>query len=212
MMGGVIDDVEASAVLAVVQVAGASISTMGGMLSAETLSATDPVIARVDELQLDLGEGPCWDAFGTGVPVLEPAFSPALQEERIGALFAFPMSVGPLRIGAIDLYDVRPRDLGPEDVEQVARFAARAGRTVLRRALRLADVDDDESGPPHARRVIHQATGFVIAQLGIPAEDAELLIRASAFAEGRSMREIAEELVSRRRRFTAEGAVIEDSP
>jgi hypothetical protein len=223
MMGGVIDDVEASAVLAVVQVAGASISTMGGMLSAETLSATDPVIARVDELQLDLGEGPCWEAFGTGVPVLEPdlvgaprrfwpAFSPALQEERIGALFAFPMSVGPLRIGAIDLYDVRPRDLGPEDVEQVARFAARAGRTVLRRALRLADVDDDESGPPHARRVIHQATGFVIAQLGIPAEDAELLIRASAFAEGRSMREIAEELVSRRRRFTAEGAVIEDSP
>jgi AmiR/NasT family two-component response regulator len=58
--------------------------------------------------------------------------------------------------------------------------------------------------------VIHQATGFVIAQLGVPAEEAELLIRASAFAEGRSMREIAEELVARRRRFTVEGTVIED--
>jgi GAF domain-containing protein len=212
---------QAQAVLAVVRVAGASISTMGGMLAAETLSATDPTIARVDELQLDLGEGPCWDALDAGRPVMEPdllgaprrywpAFSPAVRAEPIAALFAFPMQVGPFRIGAIDLYDVRPRELGDDDVASVVEFAAVTGRQVLRRALRYTAIDDADVVPPHARRVIHQATGFVIAQLGVPAEDAELLIRASAFAEGRTMREIAEELVSRRRRFTIDGAVIED--
>lgn len=214
-------ETHAEAVLAVVRVAGASISTMGGLLAAETLSATDSTIAHVDELQLDLGEGPCWDALGDGRPVLEPdlvgaprrywpAFSPALRGEPIAALFAFPMSVGPFRIGAIDLYDVRPRDLADDDVANVAEFAAVTGRQVLRRALQYASIDDVDAVPPHARRVIHQATGFVIAQLGVPADEAELLIRASAFAEGRSMREIAEELVSRRRRFTVDGAVIEE--
>ena len=214
-------ETHAGAVLAVVRVTGASISTMGGMLAAETVSATDATIARVDELQLDLGEGPCWDALDTGRPVLEPdligaprrswpAFSPALRAEPIGALFAFPMSVGPFRIGAIDLYDVRPRELGDDDVAGVVEFAAATGRQVLRRALRFTSIDDIDVIPPHARRVIHQATGFVIAQLGVTAEDAELLIRASAFAEGRPMRGIAEELVSRRRRFTVDGTVIGD--
>jgi GAF domain-containing protein len=215
------DEVEAAAVLDRVRVAGASISTMGGILASETVSATDPVIARVDELQFDLGEGPCWDALDTGAPVFEPdlrsaprrswpTFSAALEDEPIGALFAFPMRLGPFPIGAIDLYDVDARDLDAMEVAFIAEFATATGRRVMRRALELAGIEDGEVVPPHARRVIHQATGFVIAQLGVPADEAELLIRASAFAEGRSMREIAEEVVSRRRRFTVKGVSIED--
>lgn len=118
------------------------------------------------------------------------------------------MRVGPLRIGAIDLCDAHPHDLGADDVANVTDLASAIGKQVLRRALRLADAGEDV--PLHSRRVIHQATGFVIAQLGVPAEDAELLIRASAFAEGRSMQDIAEELVSRRRRYAQDGAGIED--
>jgi hypothetical protein len=215
------EESSAADVLEVVRIAGASISAMGGLVPAETLSSTDAVIARVDALQLDLGEGPCWDALGSGRPVLEPdlrsaprrywpAFSPALQDERIASLFAFPMRVGPFRIGAIDLYDVRPRELEDDDVAHVVELAAVTGRRVLRRALRSTSPDGSEQVPLLDRRVVNQATGFVIAQLGVPADEAELLIRASAFAEGRPMREIAEELVSRRRRFTAEGMVIED--
>lgn len=200
---------------------GASISTLGGILEPETVSASDAVIARVDELQFDLGEGPCWDAIRTGLPVLEPdlvaaprrlwpGFSDALLEEGVAALFAFPMLVGPFRIGAVDLYDVRPRELEGEDLARTADFAAKAGRRVLRRALRLAGVPPEaEPVQPHARRVIHQATGFVIAQLGVGADDAELLIQASAFTEGRPMREVAEEIVARRRRFTTDGVSIE---
>lgn len=217
------DRPRAAAVLDAVRVSGASISTMGGILAAETVSSTDQHIARVDELQFDLGEGPCWDALAFGHPVLQsdlqnaspaawPALVSALRDEPIRSLFAFPMRVGPLVIGAIDLYDVRARELDQDDVALVVRFAEQTGKRVLRRALRLSLLPDDEPMPPHARRIIHQATGFVIAQLSVPADEAELLIRASAFAEGRSMQEIAEEIISSRRRFSTDGTTIENEP
>ena len=47
-------------------ITGASVSTVGNFLGSETLSASDDVAARLDELQFDLGEGPCWDAVRSG--------------------------------------------------------------------------------------------------------------------------------------------------
>jgi ANTAR domain/GAF domain len=213
--------VDAAVVLAVVPVAGAAISTLGGLLGSETISASDDVIARVDELQFDLGEGPCWDAIATGRPVLEPdlrgrpnhtwpAFSPAVMED-VAALFAVPLHVGPLRIGAIDMYDVRPRPLLDGDLARAVSLAADVSRTVLRQAIEESGLEDVPAVTrPRSRRLIHQATGFVIAQLDVSAADAELLIRARAFAEGRSMLEIADDILARRRRFTIQGGEIED--
>jgi hypothetical protein len=213
--------VEAEAVLAVVSVAGAAISTLGGLLGSETISASDDVIARVDELQFDLAEGPCWDAIATGRPVLEPdvrgspthiwpAFSRALDDE-VAALFAIPLQVGPLRIGAIDLYDVRARPLHDGDVARAVALAAEISRVVLRQAIEESGLEDSPAyARPRSRRRIHQATGFVIAQLDVSAADAELLIRARAFAEGCSMLEIADDILTRRRRFTVQSGEIED--
>jgi hypothetical protein len=208
-------------VLAAVSVTGASISTLGGLLQPETVSASDARIARIDELQFDLGVGPCWDAVATGRPVLEPdlraspraswpGFSEAVLREQIAALFAVPMLVGPLRIGAIDLYDLQPRTLDGEELARTVSLAAVLGRQVLRRAIELADPEAFEPVSRHSRRTVHQATGFVIAQLGVSVEDAELLIQASAYAEGRPMQEIAEQIVSRERAFSATSGAIED--
>jgi hypothetical protein len=215
--------VEAEAVLAVVPVAGVAISTLGGLLGSETISASDDVIARVDELQFDLGEGPCWDAIATGLPVLEPdlrgrpnhtwpAFSRAVAEARnVAALFAVPLHVGPLRIGAIDMYDVRPRPLSDTDLVRAVALAADVSRTVLRQAIEESGLEESPAAVrPRSRRRIYQATGFVIAQLDVSAADAELLIAARAFAEGRTMLEIAEDILTRRRRFSVQGGEIED--
>ncbi|MDQ1531626.1 MAG: hypothetical protein QOE37_1731, partial [Microbacteriaceae bacterium] len=195
-------------ILAEVCVAGASISTLGGLLGSETVSASDERIARIDELQFDLGEGPCWDAVATGGPILEPdlrarpsriwpAFSRAVSALDVAALFAVPLVVGPLRIGAIDLYDTRPRPLDDDDLARTIALAEVLGRQVLRRAIDRVRPQEERPGP-FSRRVVHQATGFVIAQLGVSATDAELLIRARAFAEDRSMQQVAEDVVARR--------------
>jgi len=213
--------------LSVLPVDGLSISTFGEILSAETISASDTQSFRLDELQFDLGEGPCWDALETAAPVLEPnirerpnrvwpAFSEAIIADDLGALFAFPLILGPLRIGAIDLYTSRPYRLSDENIRQIASFATVVSRIVLSRAVRLSqnDVDGENETATRqkfSRREIHQATGMVLAQLGIPAADALLVIQGHAFAAGRPMLEIAGEIIDRRLTFAIYENQIEGS-
>jgi hypothetical protein len=192
-------------------VSGASISTFGPLLGAETISATDALALRVDELQFDLGEGPCWDALGTRRPVLQPdlgddsltswpAFTNAVRAENIGAVFAFPLVFGPLDIGAVDLYSVDPVTLTREQQRQTLALSAIVSRILLRHALRESDGHSEPS--MFSRRLVHQATGMVLAQMGVSADDAHLLIQARAFAEGRTMQQVATDVVDRRIRFT----------
>lgn len=207
-------------ILDVIPVTGAAISTLGDFLGSETVAASDDLAARIDEVQFDLGEGPCWEALSTGMPVLSPrladvrrwpAFSEAMAPHRVGSLFAFPLVIGPLRIGALDLYAVQPMELGSRDAKRSEVFASIVSRHVLRRALGSAAASESDDRAPNARRTIHQATGFVIAQLGISAEDAHLLIQGQAFAQGRSMREVAEDLIERRLTFELADNSIEDT-
>ncbi|WP_227497215.1 GAF and ANTAR domain-containing protein [Planctomonas psychrotolerans] len=209
--------------LDVLPVDGASVSTIGEMLGSETVSASDRQAARLDELQFDLGEGPCWDALATGGPVLEPcvrerpqrawpAFSEAIVNDDIGAIFAFPLMLGPLRLGAVDMYTVRPSRLSDEHAEQTAALATVTSRLLLARALRLTqDEMPAEDRNPFSRRSVDQATGMVLAQLDISADDARLIIQSHAFATHRSMREVAELILDRRLNFATRNDEIEDS-
>ncbi|MEB0003977.1 GAF and ANTAR domain-containing protein [Cryobacterium glucosi] len=213
--------------LALLPVDGLSISTFGHILAAETISASDAQSFRLDELQFDLGEGPCWDALETAAPVLEPdirerpnhvwpAFSEAIIAEDFGALFAFPLMLGPLRIGAIDLYTNHPFRLGEQDIRHIEILATVVSRMVLSRALRLSESDlvgeaDTATRRAFSRREIHQATGMVLAQLGIPATDAFLVIQGHAFAAGRSMLDISAEIIDRRLSFAVNEKQIEGS-
>ncbi|MFF9896031.1 ANTAR domain-containing protein [Streptomyces longispororuber] len=54
-----------------------------------------------------------------------------------------------------------------------------------------------------ARREVHQATGMVMVQLGIGQEQAFDRLRARAFTEGRTVSEVARDVVARRLCFRA---------
>ena len=205
-------------VLEVIPVEGAAISTIADFLGTETVAASSPLAARLDELQFDLGEGPCWDAMEGGRPVLEsdlrantnghwPAFSRAISEQEVGAIFAFPLVFGPLKLGAMDLYCGDPRELSSREQRQSGILASVISRIVLNRAIRRAD-EPDLRGPEDqfSRRLIHQATGVVLAQLSISADDARLLIQGHAFALNQSMRQVAEEILEHRLDFSRQTA------
>ena len=208
-------------ILQMVSATGASVATMG-YLPVETVAASDSRAARLDEAQFDLGEGPCWDAVDTRAPVLQPdlqesgaarwpALVHSLQREDIGGLYAFPMTVGSLVMGAVDLYRTGSQPLLNDEVFRATAIAAVLGPYVLRRAL--ARIAGDEPAPdesPFSRRMVHQATGFVMAQLGVSASEAEMLIRGRAFASGRTMRETASGIIEGRYRFEVRGNMIED--
>ncbi|MEA9998498.1 GAF domain-containing protein [Cryobacterium sp. RTS3] len=216
--------------LRVLPVDGAAISTLGAPFGTETISASDAFAARIDELQFDLGEGPCWRALATRRPVLSPdvrleqnaawpMFRAALGETDVGGLFAFPLAIGTLEIGAVDLYSFVAGPLPPDAVADATRLADIVARVVLRRALRGYGSAENDSewtavdGPDPAaptkpegegfsRRVIHQATGMILAQLDLSAADALLLLRGYAFSNARSVRSVAHDVVARKFDFS----------
>jgi hypothetical protein len=193
----------------VLPVTGAAVSTLGEVMGSETVSASDTRAARLDELQFDLGEGPCWDALRSARPVAEPdllstdrwpAFVAAVRGDDVCSIFAFPLAVGTLRFGAVDLYSRTPLTLDPAQTRQAAALAGAVSRRLLKDAMAdTGEGDDDRS--PHSRRVIHQATGVVLAQLGITPEDAELVIQGHAFGTSRSMMDVSREITTGRLTF-----------
>jgi hypothetical protein len=203
--------------LAAVPATGAAVSVFVGLHGQSTLCASDDVAARLDEMQFDLGEGPSWEALATRRPVLAPGirasghpawpmFAEALRSDGVGnnvaSMYAFPLAVGSLDIGAVDLYSSSVRELTSAQVADVVALATRVTWQVLR--CILADEPgevEDSVVSPYSRREIHQATGMVLAQLGISAADAALLLRAHAFSTGRPVREVASDVVARRMDF-----------
>lgn len=201
-------------------VSGASVSTIGDVLGTETIAASDRRAARLDELQFDLGEGPCWDAMRTAQPVLAPdirstgplswpTFSAALYDQQVRSVFAFPLGVGPLRFGAVDLYSATPVSLDAAQAGQAGAMADVISRHVLRRALSAVGQGLDEEGNAYSRRLIHQASGMVLAQIDISADDARLVIQGQAFAAGRPMMDVAQDILDGRLRFVRNGTRIE---
>lgn len=189
---------------------GSVISTLGHTLGAQTIGATDDLAARIDEIQIDLGEGPSWEALRSRRPVLTanlgqdgdgawPAARSALRELDFSALYAFPLHVGRVEVGSVGLYATLPGDLSRDMIQGVSVLAAIAARQVLRRALdNLDDVAGGIPDGPYSRREMHQAAGMIAAQLLIGIDDALVVLRGHAFAAGRSVLEVAADVVSRR--------------
>jgi hypothetical protein len=100
--------------------AGVMLRGDGGQQGAWSVSG--PVMARIEDLELTIGEGPCVDAFTSGSPVLEEdladpghrrwlTFAPAAVDAGARAVFGFPLGVGDARIGSLNLYADRPGHL-----------------------------------------------------------------------------------------------------
>lgn len=205
--------------LAIAPVTGASVSVLAGSGGQSTMCSSDATSALLDDLQFDLGEGPCWQALATRLPVLAPrvrtdentawpVFSQALRSDprnsNVQAVYAFPLAVGSLDIGAVDLYSTKQGDLTSSQVTNVLELADLTAWQVLRRILtdETHGIGSEDTTEVGSRREVNQATGMVLAQMHSSAADAALLMRAHAFSTGRSVREVASDLVARRIDFS----------
>ncbi|KTR25160.1 MULTISPECIES: ANTAR domain-containing protein [Curtobacterium] len=189
---------------------GVAITVLTSSLGAETIAASNGFAARLDELQLDLGEGPIWQAVHERHPVLRPDLADARGDEwptaltallaaGAGAVYAFPMSVGALAVGTVGLYAAVGSTLTSADAPDIEDLAARTARTVLDRVLLRAVVErpGEWTSGPWSRREVHQAAGMVAAQAGTTPDEAMLLIRAAAFASGQSVLQVSAQVLER---------------
>jgi len=195
-------------------VSGAGIMVISGDLPRGAICTTDDVSALVEHLQFELGEGPCVDACQQDRPVLEPdlaepatprwlAFAGPALDAGVRAIFGFPMRVGAVRLGALNLYCDQPGPLSDEqyaDALAVADVAAEAVVAMQADAEPGRLAQELEAGGDF-QYVVHQASGMVSAQLDISVGQALIRLRAYAFGNDRPLTEVAEDVVGRRLRF-----------
>lgn len=194
---------------------GAGISLMTDAGHHGVLAATDGPAQVVEDLQVTTGEGPCLDAWRARRVVLQPdvarvavtrwpGLGPALLDEGVGAIFAFPLQVGDIRLGVLDLCRMSPGGLDGEQLAIGLAYADAAVNVLLHLQNKLdlgQELDGQRFDPLGGGPQIHQATGMIAVQAAVGLADALLLLRGRAFAQGRSMNEVARDVVNHRMTF-----------
>lgn len=195
---------------------GAGVMLMSDDMALGSVCTTDDVSTRIEDLQYTMGEGPCVDAYRESRPVLEPdlahpaisrwpAFTGPALDAGARAVFGFPLRIGAVRLGALNLYRHRPEPLTDDQHADALAMAEVTARAVLAlqadaRPGRLAAAFDEGAD---FRYVVHQASGMVAAQLNISVGQALIRLRAHAFGNDRDLTGVAGDVVARRLRFDA---------
>jgi hypothetical protein len=205
---------------ATLPVDGAAVTWMTDTGPGPMLAATDRSAQLLEELQFDLGEGPCIDSSAAHHPILSPdlatrgadrwpGFTAGALGAGIRAVFAFPLQIGRVRVGVLDLYRGTIGPLDGTELVTALSYAGAATSVLLdlqaqrESAAKVIDFDFDPEGRAtySDRAEVHQATGMVAVQAGVDLQTALVLLRASAFASERSLSAVAHDVVTRRVRF-----------
>ena len=187
---------------------------MSGDIRRGSLCTTNAVSHLIEELQYTLGEGPCVDAYQQDMVVAEPdladpvtrrwfAFTSPALEAGVRAVFGFPLRVGTVRLGALNLYRDWPGLLNGDQHADALVVAYVAARWVL---------EAQAGAPPDAvaagleigadfHFVVHNAAGMVSVQQQISVTEALIRLRAYAFSNDRLLADVAQDVVARRLRL-----------
>ncbi|MFD0415927.1 GAF and ANTAR domain-containing protein [Streptomyces sp. NPDC127108] len=157
-----------------------------------------------EDLQYTLGEGPTGDAARTGelviVPDLRalpedrwPALLPAARRLPLRAVFALPLHLGAIRLGALTGHRAAPGRPTRRHMSD-ALALAEAATLILLTPEGTRDISSDNPLPLH-RALIHQAAGAITVRLGIPIDQALARLRAYAFTHDRPLLAVAHDVV-----------------
>ncbi|GGR89815.1 hypothetical protein GCM10010252_30910 [Streptomyces aureoverticillatus] len=182
--------------------------------ASELIWYSDERSARLDDLQFTLGEGPGVECARDGSLCLVgdlaqapgprwPAFVPGALAQGIRAVFAFPLRLGAIRIGVLTVHRRTATSLRDEAIDDALTISDALTLFLLGQGAEPASGHGGTSPPPPAfedlrRAEVHQATGMVSTQLGLPLHTALDRLRAHAFAHDLPITEVARAIVTRR--------------
>jgi len=193
---------------------GAGIMLMSGEVQQGSVCSSNEVSQLIEELQYTLGEGPCVDAYQQDRVVAEPdladpvtrrwlAFTPPALQAGVRAVFGFPLRVGTVRLGALNLYRDCPGPLSADQHADALVVADVAARWVLeaQAGAPLDAVAEELEIGADFHFAVHNAAGMVSVQEGISVTEALIRLRAYAFSSDRLLADVAEDVVARRLRL-----------
>jgi hypothetical protein len=194
----------------ITDLSGAGIALVSESSLLTRLCICNDVAGALLDLEMTLQEGPCTDA-SAGTAIVEEedlvaptnsrwlVYGPLATAAGARAVFAFPVRIGAVRLGALSLYRNKQGRLTDSQVSDGYLMASVVGRAVL--AMQAG-------APPGAlaeeleREVafdftIHQAAGMVSVQGEMSVGNALVTLRTHAFATSTALLALAKRVVAR---------------
>lgn len=200
---------------------GAAVSVVFDGASSGTFGSSSATSRRLDEYQFTYGEGPCLDAVASREAVLVPdldspqeqrwpVFTGALLEDGIRGVFAVPILITSVCVGALDLFRAHPGPLEGDALAGAILAAELAAAPLLDLMAESKNVNElDEASWASAevrddplaemdRVEVYQATGMLISALDVNAAEALVRLRAHAIATGQTASQVARAIIERK--------------
>ncbi len=183
---------------------GCAVHLVGRDGASGVAGSSDDRSSRIADLAFTTGDGPGLDAYRLRRPVLVadlsraaargPGFADAAADVGVGAVYCFPLQVGGVSLGVLDLYGDEPRVLSPDELSLALAFSHLAVLMVL--GDPGIDADGEWEPALDHRAEIHQAQGMVMVDLGVDLAEALLRMRAHAFQGGLPLIQVARAIIA----------------
>jgi len=168
----------------------------------ETVATTSEVAQACDDLQYELGEGPCLDAIwqescylttDTSNDPRWPLWGPQVADQGVGSVLSIRLATSRETLGALNLYAEQVDGFTPDDVDLAMIYALHATN-----AMSVALLVSGLQAAVDSRHVIGVAQGILMQHHDITMEEAfEVLRRYSSHANVK-LREVAAHVVQTR--------------
>jgi GAF domain-containing protein len=171
------------------------------------VACSDPLAARVDEVQYELDDGPCLHAVRDGRTVrIEdtaekarwPEFEARAASHGIRSCLALPLNADGKPVGALTLYACEASAFGAAEARRAENFAENASGA-LSLAIKLsshAALIEQLRSSLASRGVIDQALGIIMAREQCTQDRAFAILRAASQNSNVKLRDIASAVVT----------------
>ena len=188
-----------------VEEAGIMLADSDGIL--QYVASSSERMHLIELFQLQHNEGPCVDAFHSGLPVYSPTgddlstrwpnFAPHARGLGFRSATALPMRLRAEVIGALNLFSTTSDPLNSDDQEVAQALADIATIGILQeRALHDGRILSTQlEGALQSRVVIEQAKGFIAEHNHVSVDDAFALLRGYARSHHRLLRQTADDVI-----------------
>ncbi|MGO4258389.1 GAF and ANTAR domain-containing protein [Marmoricola sp. RAF53] len=174
-----------------------------GGTQVETIAATDPLVERLDEIQMEHGEGPDLDTLEDRLSIIVddtatetrwPGWAARVASAGIRSLLSTRLYTAGTVIGTLNLYSVKPRQFDVDD-QEVAHILARHAAV----AIGTARKEENLWQAVDARKLIGQAQGILMERFDLTSDQAFAVLLRYSQDNNIKLRKVAERLVETRR-------------
>lgn len=202
-----------TALVAVTRIAVAAVETCDGASltmrregAPHAPAASDEWATTLDQLQFVEQEGPCLDCLREGTILRSrdlgadsrfPNYGPRAAGLGGRSALSLPLAADGRTVGALDLYSRTPNAFDNDALAVGELLAAHASLAVQAATAYYSSraLADQMRQALESRALIEQAKGVLMAQLGIPAEEAFAALVDRSQRSNRKLRDLAQEVV-----------------